>query len=163
MRVGIVAAAEHYTCALGQYVLTETDLEKRQCDPIVSDLFTWHCAEEVEHRTVAYDLYQHLGGTYAMRVVIMALLAPAFAALMALGTAQLAKTDKNLEASKKSVFKMDFWKSWQHAGKNHYIPTPAWFIYTSFRFFKPGYHPYYEGSTELAVAYINQSPAVIKL
>jgi len=27
-------------------------------------------------------------------------------------------------------------------------------------FFKPSYHPYYEGSTELALDYINRSPAV---
>lgn len=160
-RVCLVAAAEHYTCALGQYVLTRTDWEARGCDPVVSDLFTWHSAEEVEHRTVSYDLYQHLSGNYLMRAGIMALTAPIFTYLMAVGTIQLANTDDSIPKSQKSFFSLDFWRSWQRADKNGYVPGPVWFMTTALRFFKPGYHPYHEGSTELAVSYINQSPAVL--
>ena len=32
-----------------------------------SDL-RWHAVEELEHRSVPFDVYRHLGGTYAMRV-----------------------------------------------------------------------------------------------
>lgn len=160
-RICLVAAAEHYTCALGQYVLTLTKWEQRGADPVVSDLFTWHCAEEVEHRTVAYDLYQHLSGNYAMRVAVMAITAPVFTYLMAIGTAQLAKTDPLIPKAHTKLWSRAFWKAWQRSDANHYVPGPVWFMTTALRFFKPGYHPYHEGSTELAVNYINQSPAVL--
>ena len=162
LRVAIVAAAEHYTCALGQYVLTQSHWEARGCDPEVSDLFTWHSAEEVEHRTVAFDLFQHLSGSYAMRALVMAGVAPIFTGLMVTGTASLAQADPSLPKSQTSLFKRGFWNAWQSASKQKFVPSPWWFIQTSFRYFKPSYHPYYEGSTELAVAYINQSPSVIQ-
>ncbi len=31
------------------------------------DLVKWHGSEEIEHRTVAFDLYRHLGGGYMPR------------------------------------------------------------------------------------------------
>jgi len=37
--------------------------------PAVSDLFAWHLLEELEHRTVAFDIYDHVCGGYFYRVV----------------------------------------------------------------------------------------------
>jgi uncharacterized protein len=41
----------------------------------MAQLFLWHAAEEIEHRHVAYDVYQHIGGGYVRRVAAMVPLA----------------------------------------------------------------------------------------
>jgi predicted metal-dependent hydrolase len=40
-------------------------------DPEMVDLVKWHGAEEIEHRTVAFDLYRHLGGGYIARYYLV--------------------------------------------------------------------------------------------
>jgi predicted metal-dependent hydrolase len=107
-RVGLVAAAEHFTSAIGQYVLTRSDWEARGGDPVVSDLFTWHSAEEVEHRTVAYDVYQHISGSYLLRIAVMAVTAPIFTYLMAAGTVQLAQDDPLIPKQQKAYGDLRF-------------------------------------------------------
>ncbi|MCH7387532.1 metal-dependent hydrolase [Acinetobacter modestus] len=160
-RVGLVAAAEHFTSAIGQYVLTRSEWEARGSDPVVSDLFTWHSAEEVEHRTVAYDVYQHISGSYLLRIAVMAVTAPIFTYLMAAGTVQLAQDDPLIPTQQKSLWRPAFWKAWHRSDLNGYMPGPVWFFTTSLRFFKPNYHPLYEASTELAQNYLAQSAGVL--
>ncbi|MCU4413307.1 metal-dependent hydrolase [Acinetobacter sp. WU_MDCI_Axc73] len=160
-RVALVAAAEHFTCALGQFALTRAEWGKRGGDPMVTDLFTWHGAEEVEHRAVAYDLFQYLSGNYGVRAMSMLLTLPAFSTLMILGTVKLMEADHDMPKSKKSLFSLGLWKGWNKSARHNLVPTLGWFIKESISFFNPKYHPNFHGDTELAVAYMNQSPAVL--
>ena len=66
-RVAMIAAIEHYTAFLGDWVLNADELDRRGADPTMLDLLRWHGAEEVEHRSVAFDLFMHVDGDYRRR------------------------------------------------------------------------------------------------
>jgi predicted metal-dependent hydrolase len=63
-----IGGIEAFTVALSRFVLEEDFL--RDADPAVRDLFEWHALEELEHRSVAFDVYEHLYGGYAYRVAV---------------------------------------------------------------------------------------------
>jgi len=51
------------TTGARKWVLDADGLDEAM-HPMMLDLVRWHGAEEVEHRCVAFDVYQHLGGGY---------------------------------------------------------------------------------------------------
>lgn len=159
-RVGVVAAVEHFTSALGVYAL-EADWEKYGADPEVADLFRWHGAEEVEHRTVAYDLYRHLGGSWPLRSILMSIVMPTLVLRMGAGTAELMRQDPAVPSGQASLLSPGFWMEWRNTAKRGNVPDVFWFAAHTLRFLRPGYEPLHEASTEQALAYINSSPAVL--
>jgi uncharacterized protein len=52
------AAAEHYTTALSIWLLSSH--YGGGLPPAIRDLWTWHCAEELEHKALAFDLLQEV-------------------------------------------------------------------------------------------------------
>ena len=68
-QLAMTAAFEHFTATLGEAMLREDTDMLREADPVMRAMFLWHGVEEVEHKAVAYDLYQTVaGGGYMMRV-----------------------------------------------------------------------------------------------
>lgn len=59
---------EAYTTAMARFSL-EVKLPERLC-PAARALFEWHLMEELEHRTVAFDVYNHVCGGYFYRLFV---------------------------------------------------------------------------------------------
>ncbi|MGJ8668399.1 MAG: metal-dependent hydrolase [Oceanococcus sp.] len=161
-RLGIIAAIEHMTCVLGTYVLRNKSWDEAGADPTLLDLLRWHGAEEIEHRSVAFDLYRHLGGGYVSRYYLAAIVMPMIFGLWVRGAAHLMKQDERFKAKKPSVFRPWIWAQWMRTVKTGHLPSPVWLALKELTFFSPWYDPVKEGSTAEALAYLQDSPAALR-
>jgi uncharacterized protein len=157
-RLSVIAAIEQFTAVLGDWVLAAEGLDRAGADEVMLDLLRWHGAEEVEHRAVAFDMYQHCGGEglprYARRVVGMAVTAPVMLYMWAWGAAYLIRHDPQLAgrpryslAAHNSAVRKGLLPTWKELGSA--VP----------RYLRRSYHPSREGSMRRAVEYLAQSPA----
>ncbi len=71
-RLALIAAAEHFTAVIGAQVARREDFRRSIVDERIKALLLWHAMEEIEHRSVAFDVYRATGGDYATRVLAMA-------------------------------------------------------------------------------------------
>jgi hypothetical protein len=52
---------------LGHWILVSRGLEEAGADPEMLDLLRWHGAEEVEHRSLVFEVHQAVGGSAKQR------------------------------------------------------------------------------------------------
>ncbi|WP_225730122.1 MULTISPECIES: metal-dependent hydrolase [unclassified Nocardia] len=69
-----VAAAEHYTAVLAQRVLSSPEIQALAGDDEVRNLLNWHALEELEHKSVAFDVYRATGNPEWLRILVMTFL-----------------------------------------------------------------------------------------
>lgn len=62
-QMAMTAALEHFTSMFGSLALENPEVLE-QVHPSMRPLFLWHAIEEVEHKGVAFDLYQAVDGDY---------------------------------------------------------------------------------------------------
>ena len=65
VRLAVTAAAEHFTAMFAHEGLTTGDLDRAH--PAMRSLLQWHAAEEIEHKSVAFDVFQAVDGRYSVR------------------------------------------------------------------------------------------------
>ena len=71
VHLAMTAAAEHYTAVLGARVLSNDEIQAIPGDPEVWRLLNWHAMEELEHKSVAFDVYRSVGGSERTRITVM--------------------------------------------------------------------------------------------
>lgn len=72
--LAFTAGAEHFTAVLAEHVLSRPELQAMMSDEEIKNLLNWHAIEELEHKSVAFDVYQAVGGSERMRIGMMHLL-----------------------------------------------------------------------------------------
>jgi predicted metal-dependent hydrolase len=156
-RLSLIAAIEHFTAVLGDWVLDSEALDDVGADEVMLDLLRWHGAEEVEHRAVAFDMYQHAGGKgavrYLRRVEGMAFAWPALFYLWVAGARYLMRHDPQLDRGRYRF------RDHRAAARRGLLPSWASLNAAMPRYLRRSYHPSQEGSLRRAVEYLAVSPA----
>lgn len=147
MCMAITAGAEHYTSLVAMVGLQIKALEK--AEPEMKRLWEWHAAEEIEHRSAAYDVFLDIGGGYIRRIIAFLGVTVVFWGATFIGAEILLWQDG-------LTFK---WKTRRDAFRFIFVDEKLFFHATAafFRYFRPGFHPEQEGSLEISRA-ILQAP-----
>ncbi|MBC9714149.1 metal-dependent hydrolase [Streptomyces sp. TRM66268-LWL] len=157
-RLAVIAAIEQFTAVLGNWVLHAEGLDAADADEVMLDLLRWHGAEEVEHRSVAFDMYQHCGGEgaarYTRRIAGMAVTAPVMLYLWVWGAAYLLRHDPELAGRVRYSL-----REHNRAVRKGLLPTWKEIGAAVPRYLRRTYHPSQEGSLRKAVEYLASSPA----
>ncbi|MEU4453277.1 metal-dependent hydrolase [Nocardioides sp. NPDC023903] len=153
-RLGIYAAAEHFTATVGEWLLDNERFDEIGVDPTMLDLLRWHGAEEMEHRNVAFDVFQYVDGSYARRVRT-ALLASAGLLVLWLYTSSWMYANDPSVTRPRWTWPIEFVKD----TRKGLIPGLKFIFKEIPQYLRPGFHPSQMGPIDKAVRYLAQSPA----
>lgn len=135
LSLSITVGAEHYTALFGNQALGNQHFNKTLMPEEMYLMMLWHAAEELEHKSVAFDVLQEVDDSYALRMTGMALVSFLLYFYSFAGMAYFIYRDDR--------------RTWKNAlgkifdfGKN-YLTKPkgaaGWKLWLDY--FKPGFHP----------------------
>ena len=133
--LGRTAGAEHLT-AMMCHGFFGTDMLKH-ADPRMRALYAWHSVEEIEHKAVAFDVFQKIArGGYWTRVFSFLHVSVLFPLHTLLILRHMLKVDGQ-----------NTWANWARGLKWLYGPGGLWprLMPHYFAYFKPSFHPWKHG------------------
>jgi len=74
MQLACTAAIEHWTAVIAEHSLGAEQPTVTELDDEVAAFLTWHLIEEIEHKSVAFDVMRSLGTSERQRIAAMRLL-----------------------------------------------------------------------------------------
>jgi predicted metal-dependent hydrolase len=131
-RLAATCALEHFTAILAAALLAHPELFASMHED-VRPLWLWHAIEEIEHKSVAFDVYEASGGTYRMRVSMMAIVTITFLSRVARRHRRLLR-EEGLFTGRAARAR----SAWRFFGPGGYLSgaLPSYLAY-----YRPGFHP----------------------
>ena len=137
--LGKTAGAEHMTAMMAHGFFATGLLD--EADPRVRAMFAWHAVEEIEHKAVAFDVYEKIArGGYWTRVLSMLHTSLSFSLHVLLITRYMLKVDGKggFRTWLKGLWWLYGWRGLYPRLMPHYLA-----------YFLPGFHPWQHGSMEV--------------
>ena len=144
LRLAVTAALEHYTAILGDDALREGHL--RHAHPVMRDFLSWHAAEEIEHKSVAFDVLERVAPGYALRASGMVIATLCLAGFWVAATAMLLHQDRQ-------VSRGGLLGELRQLRKRNFIVKRV-FLRGLGEYLWPGFHPLQKDNLELARSYL---------
>jgi len=121
---------ESMALAIGHMLIERREELFGGADPAVSSLVLWHFVEEIEHKNVAFNVYEHLYGGYAYRIFGLIYATAHIFAYTGRAYRALLREDGRWPGSKSK------WAMWRQLGKIFWWLTPK-----MARVLNPNYSP----------------------
>jgi predicted metal-dependent hydrolase len=131
MNLAITVAIEHWTASVAELVLGDRLLA--ELEPAARHVVEWHCFEELEHRAVAFDVFQDVCGSYAVRLCGLAVGVQIIAVLSLYGLVSFLAQDRKLLSP----------AAWREGLRFFYLRERlVWrTLPRAFALVRPGFHP----------------------
>lgn len=149
LRLAVTAALEHFTATMAENGLTGELLD--HADPIMAGLLRWHAAEEIEHKSVAFDVFMKVDGRYSVRVLGL------FCALAGLMISWRAATKHLLEQEAKRGTDLEAHAAWARENPRMIAENQrreAMFRRAIRDYLRPDFHPDQHENYALARGYL---------
>ena len=140
VRLGMTAFMEHVT-AVSAHIALGKHSPLAYMHPTMHALWEWHALEEIEHKAVAFDLFQRAGGGYFLRVYSALLTIFADARLFRV-LGRRARADHRAARAQGTLFdpaQTDEQRKHVHRLERMNLLRAIW---AGARYFLPGFHPW---------------------
>ncbi len=133
-QLAITAALEHITAIMAESALGEDSPMAVGVDADMKTLWTWHAAEEMEHKSVAFDVFRAVGGTEKMRKQALRRATVFLMIDVLIGTVHMLRRDKKF-------WDVRLWaQGWKFLFFKGGILRRVWHNYKAY--FRDGFHPW---------------------
>lgn len=151
-RLALAASFEHMTASFANFTLAYPD-NFEGMEPEVRALFEWHAREEIEHKSVAFDVHNAMGGSHLTRIAALVLGASLMAPPIAFNLLYLAYVDGILL---NGALLKDFKRVRREDAARSGSPSILGLMLSEvLPFFKPTFHPWDRDDRQL----LNPKPA----
>jgi uncharacterized protein len=133
VHLAITAAMEHFTAVLAERMLGREQMQAMAMDAEIRNLMNWHALEEIEHKSVCFDVFRAMGGTEFTRISSMAFVGPVWLTVAAVVVGASLACDAGARR-----------QPWRVAKEIYGLirgPLFKGLIGDAFRYMRPGFHP----------------------
>lgn len=146
LRLATTAACEHFTAIMAEMALRRRIID--HAHPTMRALLLWHAAEEIEHRSVAYDVLMKINPGYGLRVAGLAMASACLAGFWVMAAVSLIRQDKDFKLRQ-------LHRDWQvvkekHVGRNVFFRGIREYLRRDF-------HPSQADTDSLAADYLGSA------
>jgi predicted metal-dependent hydrolase len=145
IKLAMTVALEHLTASLGESALRDRFLD--DAHPVMRALLRWHAAEEIEHKSVAFDVLKRVDPRYSVRIAGMALGFIGLMTFWTIGTRMLLAQETGV--SKKEL--KHYRKAVEDKRRAH---TGQVLREAVLKYLRPSFHPDQNDNYHLAESYL---------
>ncbi len=152
-QLAVTAALEHITAIMAESGLSDDNPMLGLADPVMQDLWDWHAAEELEHKSVAFDVYRAVGGGEVLRKRALRRATVLLMVDILVGMVHMLRRDGKLWNLRL------WWQGWKFLFFRGGILRRVWPAYREY--YRDGFHPWQRDTRDLLQAWRGRQPEAV--